>query len=89
MIVFINSATNVLLACVVVAIFASAMVCSCCISVNNAALNFVDCTLDVYPSVFEVIEDLRVYSNALAKGALKLIQVLSSLGLRDHSRKSS
>ena len=36
-IVFVKIATNVLLDCVSVTRFASAMLCSCCISANNAA----------------------------------------------------
>ena len=88
-IVFVNIVTNVLSACVAVARFTSAMVWSCCISVNNAALACVDFTLAAYPSVSEVLEDLRVSLNTLVKQAFKLLQVLSSLCLRDHSRKSS
>ena len=57
-IVFVNSATDVLLACVAVVRFGSARVWSCFMSVNSAALNFADCTFAVYPSVFEVLDDL-------------------------------
>ena len=43
------------------------MVWSCCVSVNNAGLACVYCTLAGYPSVFEVLDDLQVYLNTLAK----------------------
>ena len=66
-IAFVNSATEVLLDCVAVARFASARVWSCCISVNSSALACVDCTFAAYPLVFEVLDDLRVSLNALAK----------------------
>ena len=59
-IVFVNNETNVLLDCVAVAIFVSAKVWSCCILVNNDALDFADCTFASYPLVFEVLGDLRV-----------------------------
>ena len=64
---FVNSSNDVLSACVAVAIFANAMVWSQCILVNNAALACTDCTLAEYASVLEVLDDLRVYLNALAK----------------------
>ena len=63
---FVRSATNVLLAFVVVAIFASTIVWSCFISVNNASLTCADFTLAAYPLVFKVLEDLRFSLNALA-----------------------
>ena len=88
-IIFINIATGVLSACVDVARFTSAMVWSCCISLNNTALACADFTLSAYPLVFEVLEDLFVSLNAIGKWDLKLLQVLSSLCLQDHSRKSS
>ena len=66
-IVLVKSTTDVLSACVVVAIFANAIMWSCCISVNNAALACADCTLAAYPLVFQVLEDLRVSLNALVK----------------------
>ena len=53
-------ASNVLSDCVAVAIFSNSIVCSCCISTNNATLACVDCTLTAYPLVFEVLEDLCV-----------------------------
>ena len=65
--VFVNSATDVLLDCVLIARFASYMVWSCCISVKNAVLACADCTLAAYPLVFEVLDDLCVYLNTLAK----------------------
>ena len=66
-ILFVNSATDVLSACVVVEIFASARVWSCCILVNRAALACADFTFAAYPLVFEVLDDLQVSLNALAK----------------------
>ena len=62
-IVFVNSATEVLLACVAVAIFASARVWSCCISVKISALACAACTFAAYPLVFEVLDDLQVSLN--------------------------
>ena len=88
-IVLVKSGTDVLLDCVVVAIFDNAIVWSCCVNVNNAALPCVDFAFSTYPLVFEVLEDLRVSLNALMKWVLKLLQVLSSLCLRDHSRQLS
>ena len=66
-IVFVNSATQVLLACVTVSIFTSTRVWFYCISVNSAALTCEDCTFDAYPLVFKVLNDLWVFLNDLAK----------------------
>ena len=66
-IVFINSTTDVLSACVSVVRFFSATVWSCCILVNNATLACVYCTFDAYPSLFEILNDIRVSLNALAR----------------------
>ena len=68
---FLNIATNVLSACFAVAIFASAVVWYCYISVNNVALACAYFTLVAYPSVFKVLEDLRFSLNDLANWALK------------------
>ena len=86
-IVFANSATEVLSYCVAVAIFARARVWSCCISVNSSTLDCADCKSAAYLLVFEVLDDLWVSLNALAKRALKLLQVFSSLGFWDHSQQ--
>ena len=66
-IVFVNSATNVLLDCVYVARFSSTRVWSCCILVKNTALAYAYCTFAAYPLVFEVLDDLWVYLNSLSK----------------------
>ena len=66
-IVFVNSAAEVLLACVAVARFASARVWPCCISVKSAALTCVAFTFSEYPLVFKVLADLWVSLNARAK----------------------
>ena len=66
-IVFVNSATNVMSAFVDVAIFYTAMVWSCCILVKNFALACADFTLAAYPSLFEVLDGIQVFLNALAK----------------------
>ena len=88
-IAFVNSATNVISACVAVVRFASAMVWSCCILVNNAALVSAYFTLAAYPLVLEVLYYLWISLNALLKRASKLLQVFLSLRSRDHSQKSS
>ena len=66
-IILVKSTTNFLSACVTIAIFSNAIVSSCCIAVNNAALDYADLTLASCPSVFEDLEGLRVFLNALAK----------------------
>ena len=75
-IVFVNSATEVVSACVAIAIFDSARVWSCYILAKIAALVCVACTFDTYTLVFEVLDDLQVSLKAWAKWALKLLQVL-------------
>ena len=89
LIVLVNSKSKFLPDCVTVAIFASTRVWSCYISVNSAACACADCTFSTYPLFFEVLYYLRVSLNALARWALKLLQVFSSLGFRDHSWQSS
>ena len=59
-IVFVSSATDVMLACVPVARFASTRVCSCCTLVKSAALACAACTFAAQPSVFQVLDDLWV-----------------------------
>ena len=59
-IVFVGRVTDVLLAYVAVTRFSSARVWSCCISVNSSAFACAACTYALYPSVFEVLEDLLV-----------------------------
>ena len=88
-IVFVSSATNVLLAYVSVAIFASARVWSCCILVKSAAMTCAACTFAAYPSVFKFLDDLQVTLKARAKWVLKLLQIFSSLAFRCHSQQSS
>ena len=88
-IVFVNSTTEVLSACVAVARFSSATVWSCYNSVKSAALACAVCIFAAYPSVFEVLDDLCVSLKALSKWALNLLQVFSSLGFRDHFQQSS
>ena len=66
-IVFVNSVTEVMSACVAVARFASTRVWSCCILVKSAALAFADCRFAAYPSVFEVLDGLQVSLKARAK----------------------
>ena len=66
-IVFVDSATKVLLDCVAVARFSSAMVWPCCILVKIAVLACVSCTFALYPSVFEVLGDILVSLNVQAK----------------------
>ena len=66
-IAFVNSVTEVLPACVAVARFSRARVWSCCILVKIAALACLACTFAAYPSVFEVLDDIQFYLNALAK----------------------
>ena len=88
-IVFVNNSTAVLLACVASERFASAIVWSWCVSVKNAVLTCVDCILATYPLVFEVMYDLRVSLNALAKWDFKFLQVFFSISLHDHSWQSS
>ena len=63
-IVFVNSVTDVLSACVAVARFTSARVWSCCLLVKSATLDCEACTIDAYPLVFEVLDDLLVSLNA-------------------------
>ena len=76
-IVFVSSATDVVLACAEVARFASARVWSCCISVNSSAFACAACTCDTHSSVLEVLEDLLVSLKAQAKWVLKFPHVLS------------
>ena len=64
-IVFVNGATEVLLACVSVARFTSARVWFFYILVKCDVLACVDCTFEAYPSVFKVLDDLWVSLNAL------------------------
>ena len=64
---FVNSATNVMSACVAVTSFDSVRVWSCCISVKSAALACTACTFSAYPLVFEVLDDLQVSLNARSK----------------------
>ena len=59
-IVFVNSATEVLSACVAVAIFSSANMWSCCILVKSTELACAVCKFAAYLSVFEVLDDLWV-----------------------------
>ena len=54
-IVFVRSATDVLLYCVAVVSFSNVMVSYYFISAKNAKLDCTDCTLAAQPSVFEVI----------------------------------
>ena len=63
-IVFVNSATEVLSACVAVARFARARVWYCCILAKRAPLDCVACTFAEYPLVFEVLDDILVSLNA-------------------------
>ena len=88
-IAFVNSTTKVLSACVAIARFASASVWSLCILVKSATLACAGCTFAAYPLVFEVMHYISVSFIALVKRALKLLQVSSSLGFRDHSQQSS
>ena len=88
-IVFVNSAAKVWSNFVAVARFSIASVWYCCILVKSAALPCAYFTFAAYPFVFEVLDNHWVYLNALARLALKLIQVFSSLGFRDHYQKSS
>ena len=62
--IFFNITKKILSACVDVARFASAMLWSCYILVNKAALDCADCILAAYPLVFDVLDDLRVSLNA-------------------------
>ena len=75
-IVFVSRATDVLSACVAVAIFTSARVWSCCMSVNSSAFAYAACTCAPYPSVLEVLEYLLVSLKARAKRVLKFTHVL-------------
>ena len=88
-IVSVISATDVLLACVAVAIFASVRVWSCCILVNSSSFAFAACTCATYPSVLEILEALLVSLKAQSKWVLKFPHVLSLRVLRDQLRKLS
>ena len=74
-IVFVRITTDVLSTCVAVAIFASARVWSCCISVRSSALACAACTCAAQPSIFEVLEDLWVSLKTRAKWALEFLHV--------------
>ena len=59
-IVFVNSVTDVLSACVDVARLSSAGLWYCCILVKSAALPCAVCTFAAYHLVFKVLEDFWV-----------------------------